>query len=168
LEQDGSHSLQFRQRPVHLDRICKAGGSRVADLVELEADRVSPNTPQLPRGREHVSQGGMVENADTEERLVNNRAWMEQDGSHSLEFRQRPVHLDRIRKAGGSCVADLVSVKADRVFPNTPQPPHRRKHVRRGWDGGKQKQKGEVVQNQGMIETGRFALTTIPSTSRSP
>jgi hypothetical protein len=67
LERHGSHSLQRCQRPVHLDRIRKAGGSRVADLVAAKADRVPPNTPQLPRGRQHVSRGAMVEDRDREE-----------------------------------------------------------------------------------------------------
>jgi hypothetical protein len=43
------------------------------------------------------------------------RKGSEREGSHVLHGRQRCVHSDRIREAGGSRVADPVGTKAGRI-----------------------------------------------------
>jgi hypothetical protein len=50
----------------------------------------------------------------------------EREGSHLLQGRQRRVHSNRIREAGGSHVSDFVEAKAGRFTRPHHKPPRER------------------------------------------
>jgi hypothetical protein len=53
-EREGSHLLQRRQRRIHSNRIRQAGGSRVTDLVLVNAKRFPRTHHKPPRGRQKL------------------------------------------------------------------------------------------------------------------